>query len=268
MSVLTDLSSSRELLLNLTQREIKGKYKRTALGQLWSLLNPIAVIATYSVVFAFLLRAQPLPGNPSGLHVFAIWLACALLPWMYFNAVLTTGMGSLVANANLIQKVWFPRETLVVANTLSWLFTHSVEMVVLVVAILIFGGNPLIYLPGVFFFMIMLTLLGLGFAFLLSVANVYFRDTQHFVAIFMQLWFYATPIVYTVTQVSRDHPGFVKIYRLNPLERYTEAFRNLLYDNRWPSLVNTIYITVVSLVVLVIGYLVFKKYESRLAEEL
>jgi ABC-2 type transport system permease protein len=268
VSALADLRSSRDLLVNLTQREIKGKYKRTVLGQAWSLLNPIAQMITYSVVFSLLLKAKPAEGEPSGLDVFALWLSCGLLPWLFFNNVVTTGMASLVANSNLIKKVYFPRESLVISNALSWLFTFSIEMTVLIVAVLIFGGSPLLYLPATVFFMVVLGIFGLGISLMLSVANVYFRDTQHFVAILMQVWLYATPIMYPLSIVAEAKPGLVPLYRANPMERFTEIFRNTIYDGRWPSLADTMFVVVVSLVVAVIGYIVFKRYEGRLAEEL
>ena len=268
MSALTDLRSSRDLLTNLTLREIKGKYKRTVLGQAWSLLNPIAQMVTYSVVFSLLLKAKPPPGDPSGLNVFALWLSCGLLPWLFFNNVVSSGMSSLVGNANLINKVYFPRETLVISNTLSWLFTFSIEMTVLVVAILLFGGAPLLYLPATIFFMIVLAIFGLGISLMLSVANVYFRDTQHFIAILMQVWLYATPIMYPITIIALEKPGLIGLYRANPMERFTEVFRNTIYDGRWPTLADTLFVVVVSLVFLCLGYVVFKHYEGRLAEEL
>ena len=267
-----DLFASRELLLNLTQREIRGKYKRTALGQFWSLLNPVAQMLIYSLVFGFVLRGNaPGPGDPSGLNVFALWLSAALLPWLFFSNVLNGGLSSLVSNSNLILKVYFPREALVVSNALSWLFTHVIEMGVLIAAVLIFGGSPLLYLPATIFFMAMLFIFGLGLAFLLSVANVYFRDTQHFMSIFLQLWFYLTPIVYPVRLINQ-HKGHYSwlpfVYRLNPLERFTEVFRNTIYDGRWPSLSNTIFIVLVSFASLLIGQLVFSRYAGQLAEEL
>jgi ABC-2 type transport system permease protein len=268
VTALTDLGSSRELLANLTLREIKGKYKRTILGQAWSLLNPIAQMLTYSVVFSLLLKAKPPPGDPSGLDVFALWLSCGLLPWLFFNNVVTSGMTSLVANANLINKVYFPRETLVISYTLSWLFTFAIEMSVLVVAVLIFGGTPLLYLPATIFFMIVLAAFGLGISLMLSVANVYFRDTQHFIAILMQVWLYATPIMYPITIVAQEKPGLLSIYRANPMERFTEVFRNTIYDGRWPTLVDTLFVVLVAIGVLFLGFVVFQHYEGRLAEEL
>jgi ABC-type polysaccharide/polyol phosphate export permease len=265
---LARLGSSRDLLLNLTLREIRGKYKRTVLGQAWSLLNPIAQMVTYSIVFSLLLRAQPAPGDPSGLDVFALWLSAGLLPWLFFQNVVMSGMGVLVGNSNLIKKVYFPRETLVISNAASWLFTFSIEMTVLTVAVLIFGGSPLLYLPATIFFMIVLAAFGLGVSFVLAVSNVYFRDTQHFIGILMQVWFYATPIVYPIALVAEHRHNLLTIYRLNPLERFTEVFRNTMYDGRWPTLSNTLYLVLVSAAALALGYVVFKRYEGRLAEEL
>jgi ABC-type polysaccharide/polyol phosphate export permease len=271
VSAFSELKSSRELLVNLTLREIRGKYKRTTLGQAWSLLNPAALMLTYSLVFGFFLVSRVGPGSPSGLDVYALWLSSGLLPWLFFNNVVNGAMGSIVANANLVLKVYFPRETLVVSNALSWLFTHAIEMGVLVVAILLFGGDPLPYLPVTIFFMLVLGLFALGLGFLLSIANVYFRDTQHFVAIALQLLFYLTPIVYppsVVRDKAGEHSAIYFIYRLNPLERFSEIFRNTLYDARWPSLSNTLYVVIVSIVVLVLGQTVFNRYAGRLAEEL
>lgn len=268
MTVISDLRSSRELLINLALREIRGKYKRTVLGQVWSLINPIALMVTYSVVFSILLKAHPPKGAPSGLDVFALYLACGLLPWMFFANVVTNGMAALLTNANLIKKVYFPRETLVVADAASWMFTFTIEMTVLVVALAVFGASPWLYLPAVVVFMLLLGCLGLGFALMLSVANVYFRDTQHFVAIFMQLWFYATPIVYPAYIIFDAHPKVRTWYELNPLERFVAVFRSLLYDNRWPTWQNVTIVTTVSLGVLVLGYWTFRRFEGRLAEEL
>lgn len=272
-----NLRSSRDLLINLTLREIRGKYKRTMLGQFWSLLNPIAQMATYSIVFQFLLRGLPPKGDPSGLDVFALWLSAALLPWLFFANTVTSGMTTLVSNANLINKVYFPRATLVIANTLSWLFTFCIELGVLVVAVLVFGGDPLPYLPITILFMGVLAAFALGISLMLSIANVYFRDTQHLFAILIQVWFYATPIVYPISVLTLPkHPGgpprlshtVVDVYRLNPIERFTEVFRNTIYDGRLPTLVNTAYVVGVSFAVLAIGAWVFSRYEGRLAEEL
>ena len=274
MTTLAQLRGSRELLSNLTMREVRGKYKRTALGQLWSLINPLAMMMIFTAVFGLVLRVVIPKGDPSGLDVFALWLVCALLPWNFMNNAISGGMGTLVGNANLIKKVYFPREVLVAATVLSWDVTFLTEMGVLTVVLLAFGGMPLPWLPLVVVFMALLTVFALGVGLALSVANVYFRDTQHFVGIFMQLWFYATPIVYPISYVhdKLQHHSWGAtlefLYRLNPMERFTNVFRNLLYDNRWPALGDAMYCLGAAIISIAVGYLLFMRFEGRMAEEL
>ena len=269
MSLLSDVRDSRELLVNLTLREVRGKYKRTALGQFWSLLNPLVQMAIFTVVFGVLIKLRPDPGDPSGLDVFALWLVSGLLPWAFFSNALNGGMGALIGNANLINKVYFPRETLVLSTVFSWNVSFAIELLVLTAVLLVFGGSPLLFLPLVVLGVLALTAFALGIALALSVANVYFRDTQHFMALFMQLWFYATPIVYPFKYVSDNaSPTVETIYRLNPMERFVTVFRNLLYDNRLPALSDSLYALGAAVVTLAAGWWVFRRYEGRLAEEL
>ena len=269
MSLLTDVRGSRELLVNLTLREVRGKYKRTALGQGWSLLNPLVQMAIFTVVFGVLIKVKPDPGDPSGLEVFALWLVSGLLPWAFFANAVNGGMGALIGNANLINKVYFPRETLVLSTVFSWNVSFAIELAVLTVVLLFFGGSPLLFVPLVVVAVVLLTAFSLGVALALSVANVYFRDTQHFMVLFMQLWFYATPIVYPFSYVSNNASDAVeRIYRLNPMERFVTVFRNLLYDNRLPSLSDSLFVVLAAAGALVAGWWIFRRCEGRLAEEL
>ena len=277
MSTVAQLRGSRELLANLTMREVRGKYKRTALGQLWSLINPLAMMLVYTVVFGQVLRIKVAPGDPSGLKVFALWLLCALLPWNFLNNAVSGGMGALVGNANLIKKVYFPREILVTATVFSWDITLFSEMAALTVVLLAFGGMPLPWLPLVVVFIALLTLFSLGLGLALSVANVYFRDTQHFVNIFMQIWFYATPVVYPISYVQAKavslkahgyHIPIEFLYRLNPMERFVTVFRNLMYDNRFPALGDSLYCLGAAVVSIAVGYALFSRFQGRMAEEL
>jgi ABC-type polysaccharide/polyol phosphate export permease len=277
MSVVTDLKDSRGLLINLTLREVRGKYKRTLLGQGWSLLNPVATLLIYTLVFGFVLRVPVPVGADSGLQVFVLYLACALLPWNFFNNAVSSGMGSLIANANLLRKVFFWRPTLVVATVLSWNVTFAIELLVLLAALLLFGSMPLLWIPLLVVVVVLLTVFALGIALLLSVMNVYFRDTQHFVNIGMQLWFYATPIVYPYSliqdQAARMRAsgnGFPleTIYRLNPLERFVSVFRSMLYDNVAPYWGDLLFCLAAAAVSLAIGITVFNRSQHRLVEEL
>jgi len=271
-SAVRELFASRELLGNLTLRELRSKYRGTALGQGWSLLNPIAFLTVYSLVFSFILRVQPPTGSPSGLHQFVLWLATALLPFMFFSSVVMSGMGSLVGNANLIKKVYFPREALVLSTALSCLVTFLIEYTVLHVAIVIFGGSISLWRILLTLVVVaMLFLFGVGLALVASVVNVLFRDTQHLLTIIMQAWLYATPVIYPIALVrSRLHEDSTayRIYSLNPVAGFAKSFRDLVYDGRMPDVGTLGYLAGVTTLVLVCGHVLFRSLEASIAEEL
>ena len=269
MSTFRELRESRDLTVNLTLRELRGKYKRSALGWGWSLLNPLATMAVYTVVFSVLLEITPPPGDPSGLDVFALFLLCGLLPWNFVANSVNGGMSSLVANANLIRKVWFPRESLVIAVVSAAAFSLLIEFGVLFVALLIAGNMVLPWLPVVAVVIVLQFLFCLGVALVLSVCNVYFRDTQHLLSILLQLWFYATPIVYPVETVEENTSDLVfRLYQANPMFQFVEAYRDLLYDLRMPTLGQFAAMTGWAVGTLGVGLLVFERMQSHLAEEL
>ena len=145
-------------------------------------------------------------------------------------------MGVLTGNAGLIRKVYFPREGLVLSFVASMLVTFLIEMGVLLVILVIFGNNFWPWLPLVVLLMAVQTVFVTGFALALSVLNVYFRDIQYLVgAILLQAWFFLTPIVYPITLVNEQgEQAVARLYTWNPMVRYVETYRDLLYDNRGP----------------------------------
>jgi ABC-type polysaccharide/polyol phosphate export permease len=273
-STTSDLLKQRDLLLNLTLRELRGKYKRSVLGWAWSLLNPLASMIIYTIVFAVILRIQVNPGDPSGLHVFALFLLCGLLPWNFIANAMSGGVEALVSNANLIRKVYFPREILVAATVGSFFITLLIEMSVLCTALLIARNMIFPWLFLAVLMLIPLAAFAMGLGLGLAVANVYFRDMRHLVGIALQVWFYLTPIVYPITLVpAKSHLLGMELptrflIDLNPMTRFTEAFRSLLYDLRLPPLGSIVYLFVWSFGTLAVGWWIFKRYEGRLAEEL
>ena len=276
MSYLSDIWGSRELLQNLTNREVRGKYRRTALGQLWSLANPIAAILIYTFIFSFLFRLPAQVGDPSGLNNYALWLVCGLLPWLFFNRVLTIGVDSLVANAGLIQKVYFPRIVLPLSLANATLFTWLLEMGVLVVALSLLGSFVLPWLPFLAAFMVVFALFSVGVAMVLSIANVYFRDLSYLLTIVLQFWFYLTPILYPVDMVATqsDRLGglagtsvtLLNLYQLNPVEGFIEIFRNLLYDNAMPELSRILIALAWAVGAFGAGVWLYSKKERQMAE--
>lgn len=269
MSYFRELVETRELLGNLVAREVKGQYRRTVFGQLWSLINPIATMIVYSIVFGLIFRARPAAGDPSGLDIYPLWLMSGLLAWSFFSRVVTGGLGSVVSNSSLVKKVYFPRMHLPFAVTLSTGFTWCIELSVLVVALHLFGGFPLPFVPLLVVFMLLLALTGTGLAMLLAILNVHFRDTRHFVSILLQMWMYLTPIIYPirlVEEATRNHPWALTLYRLNPMEHFVMVFRNLIYDNRLPELSDVLWCVGSAGIAFSAGYLLFSRAERRLAE--
>jgi ABC-2 type transport system permease protein len=274
----SELRSARELYLNLTLREVRGRYRRTVLGNLWSLLNPLASMVIYTAVFSVLLRVQPDPGQPSGLDVFALWLMTGLLAWNFLSAGVSQGMGALVGNAGLLTKVYFPRSVLIASTVSAAGVTYAIELVALSAVLLVFGAFVLPWLPGVVVVGLLLGIMALGLGLALSVLNVYFRDTQHFVAIGLQVWFYLTPIVYPISLVAEaerrlaDERGIDvpigQLYSLNPMTHFVSALRALMYDNRFPDAIDLAWCLGAAVVSLTVGVLVFRRFSARVVEEL
>jgi len=271
MTTVTEISRHRELFLNLTLRELRGKYKRSILGWGWSLLNPLAQMAVYSLVFGFFLKVDPPVGDPSGLHVFAFFLLCGLLPWTYLSNALTSGMDALLANANLVKKVWFPRELLVGATVGAWGVSFLIELGVLSVILLVAGNMVIPWLLPVLAIAIVQTAFVLGLCLALAVWSVYLRDLKYLVGIALQIWFYATPIVYPVRVVEEaleHHPKLLTLYEMNPMGRFAEVYRDLLYHLRFPGLDDVVYLVACAALAMLIGLMAFRRLDGRLAEEL
>jgi ABC-type polysaccharide/polyol phosphate export permease len=276
MTVLSDLVSSRELLANLTLRELRGKFRGTVLGWGWSLLNPLASMVVFTLVFHYVFRFQNPPGA-GGLDSYPLFLLCGLLPWSFLVASLTGGMGAVMGNANLIKKTYFPRELLVISTVISAVVMLLVEMVVLLVALGIYGSVAIEWIPLALLQIVLMSAFILGFSLALAVANVYFRDTEHFLGIALQMWFYLTPIIYSLTQltnggghradiVKRYH--IIELFHLNPMTVYIEGIRNALYYHTGIAAKYLAYGSAIAVIVLIGGLALFRRYEGRMAEEL
>jgi ABC-2 type transport system permease protein len=273
MTRLADYRGSRELTSNLVLRELRSRYKRTALGYGWSLLNPIVAVAIYGVVFSVFLKVQPPVGHPSGLHSFVMFLIVGLLPWNFFANSANISLDTLLVNANLIRKVYFPRELLVVAAIGALLVTFGIELAVVCVILVAVGSNVVLWIPMLLVLVALQTALVLGVGLMLSVLNVYFRDVKHFMALALMALFYSVPVVYPVTLVP-EHRTVLgvdvpvrTIYQLNPLVRMIECYRAVLYDLRFPPIGTFLYFLAAALGLLAAGLALFARLDRRLAEE-
>ena len=261
-----------DLLVNLTLRDLRSKYKRSALGWTWSVLNPLVAVVVYSAVFSVFLRIQPTTGDPSGLRSYAVFLLVTLLPWQFHVTSLTEATRSITANGPLITKIWFPRWVLPTSAVLARFLTLLVEMAVLLLLIAVLEGHfAFTWIPVVLMLMALQLLFTVGLALMVSAANVYFRDVQHFLGVALAPWMFLTPILYPLNMVPADREflgiGYRTLYQLNPMVSWAEAYRNALYDLRFPSAERWLAIVVATAGVLTVGFRIFRRLEPRMAEE-
>lgn len=269
MSSASALIARRELLWNLTLRELRGRYKRSLLGWGWSLLNPIAFMLVYTFAFSLILQAKPLSGNPSGLRSYAFFLLSGLLPWTFFSIAVTTAMSGIVGNAALVRKVAFPREHLIVATVLAGLFTLGIELMVLSVALVFKGNIVVVWIPLIVLTAVLLAIFATGLGLALAAGYVYFRDLSYLWSIVAQAWFFATPVVYPPSLVEGRLPdGLVRVYNDLPMAVVVRIFRNLMYDLRMPRLIDFGLLTAYATVSVLVGWWIFDRLEARFAEEL
>lgn len=263
-----------ELLVNLTLRELRGKFKRTALGWGWSILNPVLNLIVYATVFGAFLKLEPPTGDPSGLLSYPFFLVCALLPWTFLATSLTSASTSYAANESLVKKVYFPRSVLPAAAVLATLITFLVEMGVLSVALVGAGNMVLPRLPLVFAVVVVQAVFALGLGLVVAALNARFRDVSHLLTIGLNVWMYATPILYPVSLVPERVSVLglgvpaADLIRVNPMFHFVTAYRDLLYHLRFPTLGTWLVIVGAAAVALLAGIAVHRRYEPVLAEVL
>lgn len=265
----SEIIRSRNLLWNLTLRELRAKYRRSILGWGWSMLNPLSQMLIYSVVFGAIFGVQARTGDPSGIEIYSLYLLSGILPWGFINLICGLGLGALVNNASLVRKVRFARETLVFSEVLFSLVQFSIEMSILCVVLLIFGSPLLPWIPMMLILMVLLAMFTSGIALILAVGAVFFRDLKYLWTIISQVWFFSTPVIYDPARVEEKISGFwYSVYHWNPSTAFIRSFRHVTFDGRGPELSDLAVLVVVSCASLAIGLAVFGRYSRRIAEEL
>lgn len=268
MTAVVRVFDARELLWNLTLRELRTKYRRSFLGWAWSMLNPLATVAIYSFVFGVLFKSKAPVGDPSGLTGYGYFLLCALLPWNFFSLITNLGMSSISANAGLVRRVAFPREVLVFSNVLHACVQFAIELGLLSVVLLIAGSPILPWLPVAILTSLCLAIFASGFALALSTLSVFFRDITYLWSIFIQVWFFLTPVVYSPDLVADRVPEWVRVVlELNPMAAFVTTFRDFLYDAAAPSFARVAIMLTATCLSITLGWTVFSRMSRRLPEE-
>lgn len=263
----------RELLTNLTLRDLRSQYNRSVLGWAWSVLNPLITIIVYSIVFSVFLRVAPPTGDPSGLTSYGFFLVSGLLPWTFLAVGLSRSSESITGNQSLVTKVFFPRWSLPGSIVLSGFVTLLIELAVLVVLFLVAtSNNVLVWLPVLVVVLALQLVFVLALGVLVGVLNVYFRDIAHLIAVGLQPWFFLTPIIYPMSTPQLNGSalgvGYRTWLRVNPMTHFVEAYRNVLYDLRWPSASTWLALIVSVGVAVALAAVAYRRLEPRIAEEI
>jgi lipopolysaccharide transport system permease protein len=263
----TELVRYRELVVNLVKRELKARYKNSALGFFWSLLNPLCMMLVFTFVFTVMMPNSKITNFP-------IFFLCGFLPWQYFSSGVMTSMGSIVYNSNLVKKVYFPREALPIGTVLAALVNFLLALVVLFGAILVTQTHLSPYLWQLPFVIFIQTCFVLGMALILSTLNVFYRDTMMIMDVVLQAWFFLTPVFYPIGALPQHYQLLgvdVNVQRLmfylNPMASLIAAYRDLLY---WGGVTKLDFLTrtaVTSFIILVFGYWFFTRFSHRFGEE-
>lgn len=257
MNSLKELYNYREMLFNLVKKDLRTRYKGSVLGFLWTFVNPLLQLVVYTMVFSIIMKVN--------VDKFYIYLFIALVPWIFFTTSVQSSSSSIISNKDLIKKIYFPR-IIIPMSVVNGAFMNMVFSMVIVGAALIVSGIGLskyiIMLPII---MIIEYLFTLGFSFIVSALNVYFRDLEHILGIVIMGWFYVTPIVYTADMIPQK---YMSVFNLNPMVHIMKVYRDILYYKQMPTFNGLGIVILISFAMIVIGYLLFQKLQKGFAEEL
>ena len=258
MKKMNEFWKYREFLYTNVKKDIRGKYKASFLGVLWSFINPLLQVLVYAIVFPYIMRVQ----TPH----YLVFLICGIIPWTWFVNSLMGGTTSITNNANLIKKVYFPREILPISTVTSGVVNFAISCIIIVIFALIDGIGlswHIVFLPII---MLLQYMVSLGIVFITSAINVYIKDVEYMVTFLMNLLFYATPILYSADMFKDSK--FSIIFKLNPMAYIVESYRNIFYAHEIPGLKTMGILFFASLILLFVGYAIFKHFEKKFAEEI
>ena len=258
MGVFKELFQYREFLHTNVKKDIRGKYKASFLGVLWSFINPLLQVLVYAIVFPYIMRVKT--------DHYLVFLICGIIPWTWFTTSLIGGTTCITGNSNLIKKVYFPREILPISTVTSGIVNFTISCIIILLFAIFDGMGVswhIVYLPII---MILQYIFTLAIVLLTAAFNVYVKDVEYMVAFIINLLFYATPILYSADMFKGSQ--FAWIFKLNPMAYLVESYRNIFYAHEIPGIKSMIILFFGGLVLLAISYTVFKKLEKRFAEEI
>ena len=261
MKLFKDLYNYRELLKSNVKKEIRGKYKGSFLGILWSFVSPLLMTLVYAIVFPFLMRG-------SQYDSYTTFLIIGILPWTWFTTSIAQGTYCVIGNGGILKKVYFPREILPISVVTSGMINYLIQCLIIVLFVIV-CHRPitinLLFLPLV---MLAQYLLTLGIVFITSSLNVYIRDLEYIVNFFIQLLFYGTPILYELKMFESAPKWIYTLMKMNPMATIIASYKDIFYWGHLPHIWSLLAVIGASLILCWIGLIIFRKLSKGFAEEL
>lgn len=258
MKHLREIYDYRQMIFSLVRKELRGRYKGSALGFLWTFINPLLQLCVYTFVFSIVM--------PNNIDKFYLYLFVGLIPWLFFSGSLTGGAASIINQKDMVKKIYFPREVMPIAYVTSNFVNMLLCFIVIFAVVIVTGGgiNPIAicYLPII---MVVEYIMCLGGAMLTSALTVYFRDLEYILGIVTMAWMYFTPVVYSIDMVPESLRPFMN---LNPMTPVIVAYRDVLYSKQVPHIRTLASGFILGCIVLILGCAVFQKLQRGFAEEL
>lgn len=258
MTIFKELYQYREMLRSLVHRDLRGRYKGSVLGFLWTFVNPLLQLAVYTLVFSNIMRM--------GIKNYYLFLFVALIPWMFCATSIVSGATCILANQSLVTKIYFPREVLPIAVVTSNFINMCYCFVVVLSVVFLCSDNvnllAWLYLPII---AIVEYILVLGLVMIFSALTVYLRDLEHILGIVTMAWQFLSPVMYGVDMVPKE---YLTIFNMNPMTPVIVAYRDILYYGKVPELETLLQALCFGLIFCVLGFYVFGKLKRRFAEEL
>lgn len=263
MSMLKALWAYRGFILGSVKREFQSKYRNSLLGAAWNIINPLAMIIVYTVIFAQVMQAK-LPGINST-FAYSIYLCAGVLTWGLFAEMVGRGQNMFLDNANLLKKISFPRTTLPVIVAANAGLNFAIVFILFLGFLVISGNFPGWVILAIFPVLLLQIIFAIGLGMILGVLNVFFRDVGQFFGIFLTFWFWLTPIVYPVAILPE---GLKPYMYLNPMKPVMAAYQGILVDHQWPQWENLWPTVILSVLLCLFGMRLFKKKAGELVDEL
>jgi lipopolysaccharide transport system permease protein len=263
MLMLKALWAYRGFILGSVKREFQSRYQNSLLGAAWTVLNPLAMIVVYTVIFSQVMRAR-LPGVDST-FAYSIYLCAGVLTWGLFSEICGRAQNVFIENAGLLKKLNFPRMTLPVTVVTNALLNFAIVFSLFTVFLIATGNFPGWAFLGLLPVLSVLVLFAIGLGVTLGILNVFFRDVGQFFGIFLQFWFWLTPIVYPINILP---PGVARWLELNPMAALIGACQDILVHSRWPDWPRLVPVLLLAALLCALGWRLFRRHSGELVDEL